>query len=73
MTQQDHMATWPFNLRLMRYAPGSYALYWISNFIFLAGPVVPGLVVKAIFDRLTGVFFLVAVGALASGGWLLVG
>jgi ATP-binding cassette, subfamily B, bacterial len=54
MTEPEHMATWPFNVRLMRYAPDSYAVYALSIFLFLTGQVIPGIVIKAIFDRLTG-------------------
>jgi ATP-binding cassette subfamily B protein len=38
----------------MRFAPGSYAVYALANFLFLAGQLIPALIVKAIFDRLTG-------------------
>jgi ATP-binding cassette subfamily B protein len=54
MNRPRHMATWRFNVRLMRYAPGSYAVYAIFAFLFVFGQVIPGLVVKAVFDRLTG-------------------
>lgn len=50
----EHLATWWFNLRLMRYAPGSWTVYFLLNFLFLAGQIIPGIIVKAIFDRLTG-------------------
>lgn len=50
----EHMDTWPFNVRLMRYAPGSFAVYAIFTFLFVAGQVIPGIVIKAVFDRLTG-------------------
>jgi ABC-type multidrug transport system fused ATPase/permease subunit len=54
MTEHEHMATWPFNVRLMRYAPGTYAVYALSIFLFLTGQVIPGMVIKAIFDSRTG-------------------
>ncbi len=54
MNDQHHMRTWPFNLQLIRYAPGSFAEYAIFTVLFLAGQVIPGLVIKAIFDRMTG-------------------
>jgi len=50
----QHMRTWPFNVRLICYAPGYFALYAICNFLFVAGQVIPGVIIKAIFDRLTG-------------------
>jgi ATP-binding cassette subfamily B protein len=48
------MDTWHFNLRLMRYAPSAFAVFAGFNLFFVAAQVVPGLVVQAIFDRLTG-------------------
>lgn len=54
MSAPEHMATWPFNVRLMRYAPGAFAVYAIFTFLASAGQVVPGIVVQAIFDHLTG-------------------
>lgn len=54
MTPPDHLKTWPFNRRLIRYAPGPFAIFALFNFLFTAGAFVPGLVVQAIFDRLTG-------------------
>ena len=54
MTKHEHMATGPFNVRLMRYAPGLYAVYALSIFLFPTGQVIPGIVIKAIFDRLMG-------------------
>jgi len=49
-----HMKTWPFNVRLMRYAPGSFAVYAFFTFLLVAGEVIPGVIVQGIFDRLTG-------------------
>ena len=54
MNEPLHMATGRFNARLMRYAPRPFAAYAISTFLFVAGQILPGLVVQAIFDRLTG-------------------
>src|SRR5690348_13473866 len=54
MKEPEHMATEPSNLSLIRFAPGPYAAYGLSTFIFVAGEILPGLVVQAIFDRLTG-------------------
>jgi len=54
VNDQHHMRTWPFNLQLMRYAPGSFAVYAIFTVLFGAGQVIPGLVIKAVFDRMTG-------------------
>jgi ATP-binding cassette subfamily B protein len=49
----EHMKTWPFNLRLMRYATGPFAVYGVFTFILVAGEIVPGIIVQGIFDRLT--------------------
>ncbi len=54
MNEPQHMRTWPFNVRLMRYAPGPFAVYAVCIFFFLAGQVVPGLVVQAVFNTMTG-------------------
>src|SRR5437588_8832181 len=48
------MKTRPFNLRLMRYARGPFAVYAFFTFVLVAGEVIPGLIVQGIFDRLTG-------------------
>src|SRR5947209_16453298 len=48
------MKTWPFNLRLMRYARDPFAVYAFFTFLLVAGEVIPALIVQAIFDRLTG-------------------
>ncbi|HZU11969.1 MAG TPA: ABC transporter ATP-binding protein [Chloroflexota bacterium] len=54
MSEQEPLATLPFNLRLIRYAPASYAVYFLAAFFALAGQLIPGVIVKAVFDRLTG-------------------
>jgi len=54
VNDRQHMRTWPFNVRLMRYAPGSFAVYAISTFLFLIGQVAPGIVIKAVFDHMSG-------------------
>lgn len=53
MSAPEHMDTWPFNVRLMRYAPGSFAVYAIFTFLLEAGGVIPGFIVQAVFDQLT--------------------
>src|SRR5579875_206637 len=50
----DHLGTWPFNLRLIRYAPGSFVVYAVSSFLASAGQVVPGVIVLGIFNVLGG-------------------
>lgn len=54
MKEPQHMDTWPFNVRLMRYAPSSFAVFAISTIVFLVGQVIPGIVIQSIFDRMTG-------------------
>jgi ATP-binding cassette subfamily B protein len=54
MSAPEHLATWPFNRRLMRYAPGPFAVYGFFTFVLVAGEIVPGFIVQAVFDRLTG-------------------
>lgn len=53
MRSPQHMATWTFNVRLMRHAPRPFALYATCNILFYVGQLVPGFIVQAIFDRLT--------------------
>jgi ATP-binding cassette subfamily B protein len=48
------MRTWSFVWSLIRFRPGAFALYTVSSLIFFLGMTVPGLLEKAIFDRLTG-------------------
>jgi ATP-binding cassette subfamily B protein len=50
----EHMRTWPFNVWLMRYALGTFAVYTTFRFLFLFGQLIPAFVVKAVFDHLTG-------------------
>lgn len=54
MNTPAHMRTWPFNARLIRYAPGSFAVYGFFTFVLVAGEIIPGILVQGIFDRLTG-------------------
>ncbi|GAB4203754.1 MAG: ABC transporter ATP-binding protein [Roseiflexaceae bacterium] len=48
------MNTAPFNRRLIGALPGIYALQVVLRLIFLAAPVVPGLITQAIFDTISG-------------------
>src|SRR5579872_2771127 len=54
MNAPEHMRTWPFNVRLMRYAPRPFAVYGLFTFLLVAGEIIPGIIVQAVFDRLTG-------------------
>ena len=53
-TYNDHMATWPFNWRIIQYCPWPYILYTVSILVFSVGRIIPGLLEKAIFDSLLG-------------------
>ena len=48
------MHTLAFNWRLIRHTPGIYLMQVILRLIFLAAPVIPGLITKAVFDTLSG-------------------
>jgi len=48
------LKTWPFNWRLMTYRPGSFSVHSLFHMLFFAAQVVPGLIVKGVFDTLTG-------------------
>src|SRR5438270_6726121 len=54
MNAPEHMKTWPFNVRLMRYARRPFAVYGFFTFLLVAGDIVPGIIVQGIFDQLTG-------------------
>ncbi len=45
---------WPFIGRLIRYGRGPFALHAVLQVFYLGSRVLPGLVEKAVFDRLTG-------------------
>lgn len=51
MTQ---LQTWPFMWRLVTYARGPFGLHAALQIFFLGSRVLPGLVEKAIFDKITG-------------------
>ncbi len=57
--------TWPFNRRMMAYRPWPFAVYAVFHMLFFVGQIAPGLIEKAVFDRLGGV------GAVALGPWAL--
>ncbi|HLJ68496.1 MAG TPA: ABC transporter ATP-binding protein [Chloroflexota bacterium] len=54
MNAAEHLRTWPFNVRLMRYAPRSFGVCGFFTFLLVGGEIVPGLIVQGVFDRLTG-------------------
>lgn len=54
MNAPQHLRTWPFNVRLIRYAPRPFAVYGFFTFVMVAGEIIPGIIVQGIFNRLTG-------------------
>ncbi len=64
--QSNGIATWTFNRRIMAYRPRPFAVYAVFHMLFFIGQLAPGLIEKAIFDRLTGA------ATVALGLWALV-
>ena len=54
VSAQHKLRTWPFNWRLIRYAPWPFAVYSFCTIVQLGGRVLPGLIEKAVFDTITG-------------------
>jgi ATP-binding cassette subfamily B protein len=54
MPAARNLATWPFNWRLIRSRPGIYAVHSLLFTLFFSGLVVPGLIERAVFNRITG-------------------
>jgi ATP-binding cassette subfamily B protein len=52
-TAPQGMGTWLFNWKLMTYRPGLYAFQVLLRLLFLAAPIVPGLISQAVFDTIT--------------------
>ncbi len=48
------MRTIPFNGRLIRHSPRTYALHCLFHILFIVAPVALGLIERAVFDRITG-------------------
>ncbi len=63
---RDGIATWTFNWRMMAYRPRPFAVYAVFHMLFFIGQLAPGLIEKAVFDRLTGA------ATVALGLWALV-
>jgi len=63
---RDGIATWTFNRRMMAYRPRPFAVYAVFHMLFFIGQLAPGLIEKAVFDRLTGA------ATVALGLWALV-
>jgi ATP-binding cassette subfamily B protein len=54
VSNQRTLKTWPFNGRLIRYAPWPFTVYSFCTIVQLGGRVLPGLIEKAVFDTITG-------------------
>ncbi len=48
------ISTWAFNGHLIRYGRGPFAVHAVCQTFYLGAQVLPGLVEKAVFDRITG-------------------
>src|SRR5262249_38813088 len=55
LADERRFATWPFNWALIRHSPGIYAVHCAFHMLFLAAPVVLGLIEKSVFDTITDV------------------
>ena len=48
------LTSWPLTWTLIRYRPWAFALYTVFSILFYGLKIVPGLLEKAVFDRITG-------------------
>jgi len=61
---QTGLPTWSFNWSIMRYQPGVFILHSLFAILGFSLQVIPGLVIKAIFDTISGAT------TARSGSWL---
>ena len=54
MNSSATISTWKLNLRLIRYQWGAYTLHFAFCILVFAEQLAPGLIAKAVFDRLAG-------------------
>jgi ATP-binding cassette, subfamily B, bacterial len=54
MNKPNSIHTIQFNARLIRYAPGIFSLHFLFTIMVFALQLAPGLVVKAVFDTISG-------------------
>jgi ATP-binding cassette, subfamily B, bacterial len=54
MKPSETIKTWKLNLLLIQYQWGSFTLHFIFTLLVFAEQLVPGLIIKAIFDTLSG-------------------
>lgn len=50
----ERLTSWPLNWSLITYRPWAFAFYTLFSILFYGLKIVPGLLEKAVFDRLTG-------------------
>jgi ATP-binding cassette, subfamily B, bacterial len=53
-TRAERLTSWPLNWALITYRPWSFAIYTLFSILFYGLMIVPGLLEKAVFDRITG-------------------
>ena len=53
-TQPETIKTWKLNLLLIQYQWNSYLIHFIFTLLIFGEQLAPGLIIKAIFDRLSG-------------------
>lgn len=51
---REMLETWDFNRRIIGYQPGAFLLHSLFTILYFALQVVPGLVVKSVFDTISG-------------------
>ena len=56
-TAKETIPTWKLNLLLIKYQWKAYTLHFIFCLLIFAEQLVPGLIVKAVFDSLGGTGF----------------
>ena len=54
MNQTSTIPTWRLNLQMIRYQWRAFSLHFIFSILVFAEQLAPGLIIKAIFDRLSG-------------------
>src|SRR5687768_9273136 len=50
----ERLTSWPLNWSLITYRPWAFAFYTLFSILFYGLKIVPGLLEKAVFDRITG-------------------
>ena len=55
LSNPQKLKTWPFNARLMRYGAASFIIHTIFTLLLFSLQIVPGLIIKAVFDAINTV------------------